>query len=628
MPRTLQSKLVAFVVGLIASAVLLLGVLFYQQLRGQLLEGIENEIRSAATAYSLAIGEWMAPKVQLLKAIKPVIGTSEAKSVFVLAKAAGGFDTVYAGYPDKRALFSESQNLPADWDPTSRPWYKEAELAGEAQIVITKPYADAGTKKLVISISSLVKDGGGTVGVAAADLFIDRIVSEVLALKLAGNGFGFLLHKDGTVLAHPLKEAVMKPVTEQVPELSSDRIGRAASEGKMFAVQRNDGDRLLFLAPIKGTDWLLGISLEKNVLLAPLNRLLMTMLLVLVAVGGMAALIAGGVVRRMLKGLHQVRNRMVEISHGGGDLSVRLDVVGDDEIGQTATAFNAFLTQLQSMFSSLRSEAAELATGVHRLNGNVDQLAHASINLSRSSSANAASIEQITVAVSHIADNADDADKLLRETGELSAASSSAVDAVATDAQTSVGQVEELARVMSSLDGRSQEISTIVNVIKSIADQTNLLALNAAIEAARAGEQGRGFAVVADEVRKLAESTAKATIEIANMISVVRDETGQAGTTVNSTVDTVKRGVQMSRVAVSRINDIQQKMNDAIARVGDIALATREQRAAMTAMAQSSERINQGVQSEDAAIQEARVTISSLSNNAKNTQRLLEDFRG
>ncbi|MEF8769851.1 MAG: cache domain-containing protein [Candidatus Accumulibacter phosphatis] len=262
MPRTLQSKLVAFVVGLIASAVLLLGVLFYQQLRGQLLEGIENEIRSAATAYSLAIGEWMAAKVQLLKAIKPVIGTPEAKSVFVLAKAAGGFDTVYAGYPDKRALFSESQNLPADWDPTSRPWYKEAELAGEARIVITKPYADAGTKKLVISISSLVKDGGNTVGVAAADLFIDRIVSEVLALKLAGNGFGFLLHKDGTVLAHPLKEAVMKPVTEQVPELSSDRIGHAASEGKMFSVQRNDGDRLLFLAPIKGTDWLLGISLE------------------------------------------------------------------------------------------------------------------------------------------------------------------------------------------------------------------------------------------------------------------------------------------------------------------------------------------------------------------------------
>jgi len=626
MLRTLQGKLVAFVVALIAGAILVLGVLFYQQLRSQLLLSIENETRSTANGFALGTGEWMAAKVQILKSVKPAVSTPDAERTFVIAKSAGGFDTVYAGYTDKKAIFSEKQDLPADWDPTSRPWYKEAEKAGESQIVITKPYEDAGTKKLVISLSSLVAAGGKTVGVAAADLFIDRIVSEVLNIKLAGDGFGFLLHKDGTILAHPAKEAVMKPVTERIPELTVDRIASEASGGKMFEAHRKDGDRFLFLAPVKGTDWLLGVSLDKSKVLAPLNQLLLTLLIVLVAVGGGAALIAGGVLRQMLKGLQQVRNKMVEISRGGGDLSARLEVSSQDEIGETAAAFNGFLTQLQTMFVSLKAEAAQLADGVHRLNGNMDQLAQESMMLSDSSSANAASIEQITVAVAHIADNADDADQLMRQTGELSAVSSRDVDAVAADAEKSVGQVEALARVMASLDGRSQEISSIVNVIKGIADQTNLLALNAAIEAARAGEQGRGFAVVADEVRKLAESTAKATVEIANMIAAVRDETGQAGATVNSTVETVKRGVDMARTAAQHISEIQAKMGDAISRVGDIALSTREQRSATTAMAQHSEQINHGVQTEDAAIQDARATLASLSGNAQNTQRLLEGF--
>ena len=624
--KTLQGKLVAFVVGLIVASIVVLGGLFYQQLRGQLMQSVEEETRVAAMGYSLAVGEWVTAKIQIVRSIKPMVSSPDPKLTFVMAKEAGGFDSIYAGYPDKRAVFSEQQDLPAGWDPTQRPWYTDAEKAGDAQVVVTKPYVDAGSGKLVISISSLVKEGGKTVGVAASDLFIDRIVSEILNIKLDGKGLAFLLHKDGTILAHPNKEAVMKPVTERVPELTVDRIARAASDGRMFEARRTDGDRFLFLAPVKGTDWFLGLSIDKSIVLAPLNRLLLTLLIVMIAVGAFAALIAGGVVRRMFRGLNQVRDKMVEISKGGGDLSARLSVSSEDEVGQTARAFNQFLDQLQSMFVTLKAEAEALAVGVGRLNGNMDLLARESMALSDSSSANAASIEEITVAVSHIADNADDADKLMRETGDLSKASAKEVGVVAVDSEASVGQVEELARVMASLDQRSQDISSIVNVIKGIADQTNLLALNAAIEAARAGEQGRGFAVVADEVRKLAESTAKATIEIAQMIEAVRGETSQAGQTVESAVQSVRRGVDMARGAAQRIADIQVKMGDAIARVGDIALSTREQRSATTSMAQLSEQINVRVQSEDEAIQEARSTLLALAGNAERTQGLLGKF--
>jgi methyl-accepting chemotaxis protein len=624
--RSLQGKLVVFVVGLIAVSVLVLGTLFYHQLRGQLLEAVTAETRSAATGYAFAIGEWISAKSQLVRAAKPTIAAADAEKQFRLLANGGGFDLVYAGYPDKRTTFSEPQQLPPGYDPTARPWYKEAANAGEANVIVTRPYQDAASKLLVISFASLVVEGGKTVGVAAADIKIDRIVKEILSVRLGGDGFAFLLHTDGTVLAHPVAEAVLKPISERIPDLTREQIGKATSDGKMFEVRQPDGDRYLYLSPIKGSDWVLGISLSKSLVLAPLRPLLITLLIVLLAVGGLAAIVAGSVLRQLLKGLHQVRDKMTEISRGGGDLSARLQVSGSDEIGETAAAFNSFLDQLQSMFVSLKQEAASLATGVHQIDGAMGDLARQAMQVSDSSTANAASIDEITAAVSQIADHADEADKLIRETGELSQAGARDVSAIAGDSEKSVGEVERLAQVMTHLDSRSLEISGIVDVIKGIADQTNLLALNAAIEAARAGEQGRGFAVVADEVRKLAERTGKATIEITGMIAAIRQETGRAGVTVQSSVDAARRNVELSHLAATRIEEMQQRMHDAISRVSGIALSTREQRAATTAMARASNEINNQVKAEDDAIQGARDTLSRLSGNARNTQQLLERF--
>ncbi len=625
--RSLQGKLVAFVVGLIATSVLLQGALFYQQLRGQLLESVAAETRSAATGYAFAIADWIGAKSQMIRAAKTAIAAADAEHQFRLLAQGGGFDLVYAGYPDKRTIFSEAQSLPPGYDPTTRPWYHDALAAGEASVIVTKPYEDAASKLLVISFASVMVKDGKTVGVAAADIKIDRIVKEILGVRLGGDGFAFLLHKDGTVLAHPLQEAVLKPISERLPELTRDRIEKGTAEGRMFEVPQPDGNRYLYLSPIKGSDWVLGISLAKSVVLAPLQPLLITLLVVLLAVGGIAALVASTVLGRLLKRLHQVRDKMIDISLGGGDLSARLQVSGSDEIGATAAAFNKFLEQLQAMFGSLKEEAARLADGVNALDGGMDLLARQAIQVSDSSTANAASIEEITAAVSRIADNADEADKLIRQTGDLSEAGARDVGSIAIDAEQSVSDVEKLAEVMASLDNRSQEISGIVNVIKGIADQTNLLALNAAIEAARAGEQGRGFAVVADEVRKLAESTAKATIEIAEMIAAVRSETALAGATVRSSVSAVRRSVELSQVAATRIQEMQQRMHEAVARVSGIALSTREQRAATNAMAEASNRINNRVQAEDDAIQQARNTLSGLSRNARNTQQLLARFQ-
>jgi methyl-accepting chemotaxis protein len=333
------------------------------------------------------------------------------------------------------------------------------------------------------------------------------------------------------------------------------------------------------------------------------------------------------VLARLLSGLRRIRHALAEIAQGEGDLTARLEINSEDEIGKVARAFNTFLGRLHQMFRSLNDEAARLTGGVRSLEATMGTIAAESSQLADISSSNAATIEQITVAVSHIADNAGDADRLMHETGELSAKGVQQVREAASNAARTMDEVNALSSVLEQLETSSEQISSIVEVIREIADQTNLLALNAAIEAARAGEQGRGFAVVADEVRKLAERTAGATLEIGKMIERVRTETGQAAARMRTTTAEVETSVALSNTAAERIADMQARLQEAIERIGEIALSTREQTNATTLMAQSTEQINARLLAADDALQTSRRTLSEMRAVADATERLLSGFK-
>lgn len=627
--RTLQGRILGFVIVLLVGTVLVVGLVSYQQLRTQVLDGVEKDARSAVTGYAFAATEWISIRSSMVSSLRSLMGKPEAESFYKRYAEGGNFPLVFAGYPDKKFIASKPVEMPSGYDPTVRGWYQGAVKAGSSGVFVTKPYIDAFNGELVLSVAAAAMEDGKTIGVVAIDMSPAEMVKGILSVKLPGDGFAFLVHKDGTMLIHPNKETVLKPITDVVPDLSSERMAQLVSQGTspMFTAQRADGEQLVLLAPVKGSDWILGASMSKQIVLQPLNKLLLTLGGALIVVIGLAVLLAGFVTGRLMGGLRVIRDSMQDIAKGGGDLTVRLKIDSDDEIGQTAQAFNRFLEQLASMFLRLREEANHLADGVQRLNIALDTIANESMQLSEAAGANAAAIEEITVAITHIAGNAYDVDGMMRQTGELSHHSVSDIGAVAKDAEASGGQVEEMAGLLQNLDSRSQEISGIVNVIKGIADQTNLLALNAAIEAARAGEQGRGFAVVADEVRKLAEGTAKATVEIAGVIDAVREQTTHAGATMAMTVETVRRGVALSRTAAERIGDIERKIDEAVKRVADIALSTNEQKGATTAMAQTTENINQRVVSEDHAIQEARRELLQLAQLAGSTQKALAGFK-
>lgn len=331
--------------------------------------------------------------------------------------------------------------------------------------------------------------------------------------------------------------------------------------------------------------------------------------------------------RYVLKPLSTLNDRLRDVAAGGGNLSVRLPVNTADELGQMAGSFNLLMENLGGMFRQLRGDADQVANGIHALEATLNDIGRRSESLTDISSANAASIEEITVSVSHIADNSNDTDQMARETGKLTTDTAKEITSIVSEAQSSAERVRHLAQVLSGLDHRSQSIHGIVGAIRDIADQTNLLALNAAIEAARAGEQGRGFAVVADEVRQLAERTGSATLEISDMLDGMRQETQQAVQVMEHTVDSVERSANLTGDAQTRIDDIGQRIGSMVERMRDIALSIQEQRGATNAIAQSTEDITTRVQETDMALQSARRTMDQLASLARNSQSQFQRFQ-
>ncbi|GAB3257908.1 methyl-accepting chemotaxis protein [Chitinimonas naiadis] len=425
-------------------------------------------------------------------------------------------------------------------------------------------------------------------------------------------------------------ELYLKP--SDVPETDPHVLEAIKSGKPLFDESDNPqyGHLRTIIMPVQtssGETYVACADVNADVVAAEVKSAVWTALLTgIVLLGGslVVSLLLGKLIARPLQ---QLRDMMQALTTGSGDLTVKLEVRSQDEIGQIATYFNTFMGQLREMFLKVREETVKLTGGVKQISNMAEQLSQDARSQSDMASATAATIEQITVSVDHIASNTQDADQNAQETGHLSDVSANAVTDVAHQIERAASSVGELSGVMAALDQRAIQISTIVNVIKEIADQTNLLALNAAIEAARAGEQGRGFAVVADEVRKLAERTGSATVEIEQMIGGMRTQSSQAMTSMDATHDVVQNSVGMAQAAAEQIRGIRLRMGEVVSRVREIAGSAREQSSATTLMAQSAERISVMAQDGDRSIQVAKGVIDDLNALAGELREMIGRFK-
>lgn len=307
-----------------------------------------------------------------------------------------------------------------------------------------------------------------------------------------------------------------------------------------------------------------------------------------------------------------------------GRLDTAIDTSTSDELPK---AFDRMQTRLREMIQQISRASNQLVDSVHMISSASEQLSTAVNEQSSSASAMAATVEQLTVSINHVSDNADEAGNLANRSGQQSKDGSGVIQNTLTSMNGIARTVQHASTKVSELGQHSEQISSIVSVIQGIADQTNLLALNAAIEAARAGEQGRGFAVVADEVRLLAQNTGKSTKEIASMIDKIQLGVRETVESMRSGVLEVNQGVEMAGSAGTAITEIRESSGQVLAVVEQISLALREQTAASQDVARNVERSAQMAEQNNLSVQDLLRTSNGLNELAMGLKQEVGRFR-
>ncbi|MBI3140643.1 MAG: methyl-accepting chemotaxis protein [Rhodocyclales bacterium] len=353
---------------------------------------------------------------------------------------------------------------------------------------------------------------------------------------------------------------------------------------------------------------------------------------IMIGLAVLAFLLASGVslwitrsVMRPLGGEPAEANAVVE-KIAQGDLSAPIPVRPGDSDSLLAH-MKRMQESLRDMVTGLKSSADSVAGSAQQLAISSEQVAQATGRQSEAASSMAASVEQMTVSVNHVSDSAAEARRLTGEAGDLSEAGSQTIQNTVTEMKGISETVGQAARTIQAMGENSHRMSGIVQVIRDVAEQTNLLALNAAIEAARAGEQGRGFAVVADEVRKLAERTAAATTEIGGMINTVQEDSKAAVATMEQAVTRVENGVNMASRAGDSMHSIREGTDRVVMTVNEISGALKEQSAAANSIAASVEEVAQMSEETNAAMREAAGTARELERLAENVRGAVGKFR-
>ncbi|AFG34369.1 methyl-accepting chemotaxis protein [Fervidobacterium pennivorans subsp. shakshaketiis] len=540
---------------------------------------------------------------------------------------------VYVGLKDKRMYLVPEQELPEGYDPTSRPWYQAA-VAKPGQIIVTEPYADASTGKLVVTVAKTVQTDEGIVGVVALDFDVSKL-SDTLLSK--GKELGYLnaiVSAEGNIIMHSDKTLVGKNVKDT--EFFQKWV--SGPESGVFGYTFNNEKRITGYKRLPNGWTYATVVLEKDLMKEANLQTLINISITIVAV------ILGVIVALFISRAFVIKpiNDIVESADkiANGDLTVRINYSSKDEIGKLAAALDKMVLALREIATNIerdsqtvKQEASKVAAVSEEVSATIEELT-AQVDSVNSNVNNAsAAIEEMTSGIEEVAASAQNvanaSQKLSEEAQKVTQLANEGQKAIFSIADVIV-QTREKAdvtfQIVEKLSESAKNIGEIVDTINSIAEQTNLLALNAAIEAARAGEAGRGFAVVADEIRKLAEESKQATQNIAEILRGIVDNSMKASEATNETVEIVNKAYSESNLVKSQFEQILQSIVRMSQMTENLAASAQEQSAAAEEMSSAMDSASKSMVSVVEQMNEVTMAIKQQADAMSNIARTAENL--
>jgi methyl-accepting chemotaxis protein len=329
-------------------------------------------------------------------------------------------------------------------------------------------------------------------------------------------------------------------------------------------------------------------------------------------------------INNLVTRLNRVANGMEKIADG--DMTTRFRIYADDELGVLGRAINATLDSLNGVITGIRTNAEQVASAANRLTGTSAQIATAAEEVAAQAGTVATASEEMSATSNDIARNCTMAAQSSQQSSDSAHNGAAVVQETIFGMGIIADRVRTTSKTVEALGSRSEQIGDIVGTIEDIADQTNLLALNAAIEAARAGEQGRGFAVVADEVRALAERTTKATKEIGGMIRAIQADTREAVRAMEEGVREAENGAVSAEKSGEALKEIIERIGEVAMQVGQIATAAEQQTATTSEVTGNIQQITDVVQQTARGADETAAAARQLTGRAEELRNLVGHF--
>lgn len=553
-----RTKITLMISLLLSVSLTIFGFLGYMDTKKNSILQVESNIQMAARSLSDYIDLWIESKKHVVEATAHTLNDADIMNeadlkahLAKLTKTIRGVVT-YVGFEDGRMIYENDTKVAAGFDPRTRPWYTIAKTTQKAGA--SDAFMSSSTKKYVVAIMSPIYSKGRLVGVIATNIELDTLFKMVANINFNG-GYGVLTDTKGVLIAHPKKDLLGKDLATLIPILGAEI---KTHNEKLVNYTFNGVEKIFAFKKSEETGWIPAIAFDKSAAYGFLSTQIKSLLFL----GIIMLVISLGIIlisiKALLKPLNNLNHVVEELSSSEADLRQRLHVDSQDEFSHVSNNINKFIEKLHVIIQKSKTISNENASISEELSRTALEVVRNVDNESKIVESTKEEGNKLVRSIFHSVQKAKNSQEALSKMNNDILVIKQKVEQLELTMQSTASKERNLAERLNTVSQNANDVKNVLSVIRDIADQTNLLALNAAIEAARAGEHGRGFAVVADEVRKLAERTQKSLVEIDATINIV----------------------------VQSITDANIDMADNAKAVNDLALITLELQEGMNNMAQ------------------------------------------